>query len=630
MLVHMRKAAHTWVVKGLLLLLVASFAIWGVSHSIIQDTSDAVIKVGNQSVKVNEFRLAYQRQVSDLSRRFGTQLTSEQARSLGIESQVYAQLVAGSALDQLADDMKLGLSQDRLAKLIADDPAFKNTNGQFDRQLFSSRLRNSGIREQDYITERSRVAVRSQIVDATAEGFTAPKVLVDALKLYRQESRSIDYLILTTANIDPVKAPDDAALAQWFEGVKSRYRAPEYRAFSYVKLEPSDIANTAAITDDQVAKEYEAKKSRFAVPGSRTLEQLTFQTRELAEAAAQSLKNGKTFDQLIADQGKSATDVLLGDFKKDELPDQKVAEAAFAVAKDGDVTPVVEGAFGPVLLRVTNIKPERLKTLDEVKDQIRADLAASAALQDLNNVHDQFEDMRASGSSLEEVAGKLNLKLVKVDGADRQGNDKAGNEIANLPQKADLLKTVFDTDVGGEALPLTIGTNGYVWLDVTNIEQARDRTLAEVKDKALKDWTGEQQKQALGAKAELLKKDAEGGKSLQDIAKALSISVETKTGLKREADDPILGQTGVIAAFKGPAGLVAVSTGADPMTQILMKVTDVQTQPTSTDVLSEDDRQITALANAAGDDILDQMVSQLQANYGVTINQTLAQQAMVR
>ncbi|MDQ0455931.1 peptidyl-prolyl cis-trans isomerase D [Rhizobium paknamense] len=626
----MRKAAHTWIVKGLLLLLVASFGIWGISHTVLQDTSDTVIKVGSQSINSNEFRLAYRRQISDLSRRFGTQLSTEQARSLGIESQVYAQLVAGAALDQLASDMNLGLSQDRLAQLIADDPAFKNTNGQFDRQLFSSRLRNSGIREQDYITERSKVAVRSQIVDATAEGFKAPKVLVDALKLYRQESRSVDYLILTAASIDPIKAPDDATLQKWFDGVKARYRAPEYRSFSYVKLEPADIANTAAITDDQIAKEYEAKKARYEVPGTRTLEQLTFQTRELADAAAASLKNGKTFDQLVADQGKSATDVLLGEFKKDELPDQKIADAAFAVAKDGDTTPVVEGAFGPVILRVTNIKPSRLKSLDEVKDQIRQDLAASAAVQDINNVHDQFEDLRASGSSLEEAASKLNLKAVKVDGVDRQGADKAGNDLSSLPQKAELLKSVFETEVGGEALPLNLGTTGYLWLDVTNVEPARDRSLDEVKDKAVKDWTAEQQKQALGAKAESLRKDAENGKSLQDIATQLGITVETKSGLKRDTDDPVLGPAAVVAAFRGPVGTLAAAAGADPLTQILMKVTDVQTEPTSTDALDQSDQQVTALANAAGDDILDQMVNQLQSNYGVTINQAMAQQAMVR
>ncbi|MCM2453140.1 peptidylprolyl isomerase [Agrobacterium vitis] len=629
MLVILRKAAGTWVAKGLLLLLVSSFAIWGISSSIMSDTSDKVIKVGSQSVNSNEFRLAYQRQISDLSRRFGTQLTSEQARSLGIESQVYQQLVAGAALDQLASDMNLGLSQDRLAQLIGDDPAFKNTNGQFDRQLFTSRLRNSGIREQDYITERSKVAVRSQIVDATAEGFVPPKVLVDALKLYRQESRSIDYLLLTTANIDPIKAPDETVLKTWFNTMKSRYRAPEYRSFSYVKLEPADIADPKAVTDEQVKQESDANLKKFEVAGTRTLEQLTFPTKELAETAAQSLKSGKTFDQLVADQGKTATDVLLGDFTRADIPDQKLADAAFAVAKDSDTTPVVEGAFGPVILRVSNIKPSRTKTLDEVKDQIRADLAANAAAQQINDVHDRFEDMRASGSSLEEAATKAGLKAIKVDGIDAQGQDKTGKQAENLPEKANLLKSVFETEAGAEPLPLNIGRNGYLWFDVTAIDASRERTLDEVKDKAISDWTTEQQKQALGAKVEQLKAKADTGVALADLATEMAIGVETKAGLRRDTEDPVLGPAAVQAAFRGPSGTIGSAVGADPMTQILLKVTDVNTQPTG-DVVDQQESQITALAKSAGDDILDQMVNQLQTKYGVTINQALAQQAITR
>jgi peptidyl-prolyl cis-trans isomerase D len=55
----------------------------------------------------------------------------------------------------------------------------------------------------------------------------------------------------------------------------------------------------------------------------------------------------------------------------------------------------------------------------------------------------------------------------------------------------------------------------------------------------------------------------------------------------------------------------------------------VRDQPTGGVPLT-DDAQIAQVANAAGDDILDQMVGQLQSEYGVTINQALAQQAIVR
>lgn len=630
MLELLRKASRTWFAKGLLLLLVASFGIWGVSSSLIGDNSDAVITVGDQTISTNEFRLAYQRQMSDLSRRFGTQLTTEQARALGIDTQVYAQLAAGAALDQLSEEMRLGLSKDRLAGLIAEDPAFRNeSTGQFDRQLFASRLRNSGLREEDYILERSKVAVRSQIVEATSDGFTPPQTLVDALRQYRNESRTVDYLLLTSANIDPIKAPDETTLAAWFETVKARYRAPEYRAFSYVKLQPADLADPASISDEMARQDYEARKARYEIAGTRTIEQLTFENREMAEAAVEAMKEGTTFDQLVADQGKTATDVLIGDFTKDRVPDPALAEAAFAIEKEGATSPVVDGSFGPVVLRVSNIKPGRTQSFDEVKDQIRESLATAAAIEDITNAHDRFEDLRASGSSLEDAAKELNLKAVLIDAIDRQGLDKSEKEIAGIPEKQALIAEVFQTDIGVEALPISIGNDGYVWFEVRDIVAERDRPLAEVREKAVADWTAEQQKVALGAKVESLKERAEQGATLADIATELAISVENKSGLRRSSEDPVLGAAAVAAAFTGPVGTLGSAPGNDPDSQILLKVTEINSQPT-TNALDDQEQQLTATAKAAGDDILDQMVNQLQADYGVSVNQALAEQAMVR
>lgn len=629
MLEVLRKAARTVVAKVLMLLLVVSFGVWGISASLFQSNSDAVITVGDQKISVSEFSLAYQRQLADLGRRFGTQLTSEQAKALGVQSQVYAQLAAGAALDQLSQDMNLGLSKDRLAQLIADDPAFKSDNGQFDRQLFTARLRNAGLREDDYIEERSKVAIRSQIVEATSDGFIAPKVLIDALKAYRNESRDINYLLLTNANIDPIKAPDEAALKAWFETVKARYRAPEFRSFSYVKLEPKDIADKAAVTDEAIRADYEKHKKTYEIAGTRTIEQLTFETREMADAAAAELKSGTSFDQLVSDQGKTAGDVLLGDFTQDKLPDPALATAAFAVAKDGETTGVIDGALGPVILRVTNIKPGHTRSLDEVKDEIREALAENAAIEDIAAVHDQFEDLRAGGSTLEDAATQLKLKPVTVKAADRDGNDENGVAVKDLPERAALIAEVFETDVGVEALPVNIGSDGYIWLEVKDIVPEHDRTLDEVREKATDDWIAEQQKTALGVKAESLKKRLTDGDTLETIAGELGIAVESKTGLRRQSDDAVLGPAAIVAAFSGPVGTVGSAPGADPASQILLKVVDVKDQPPA-DALANDDAQVAEIAKAAGDDILDQMVSRLQNEYGVSINQTLAEQAMVR
>jgi peptidyl-prolyl cis-trans isomerase D len=626
MLEALRSAAQTWVAKALLIILVGSFAVWGVSSSLVTGTSNAVVTVGDVKVSPTDFRLAYERQVAAMSQRFGMRLNAEQARAFGVENQVFAELVAGAALDQLSRDMNLGLSEGRLAQLIADDPAFRGVNGQFDRTAFSAILRNAGLREADYINNRSQVAIRTQVVEAVSDGYKAPEVLTAALRQYRNEARTIDYLLLSNANIDPVKAPGDDVLAPWFEKNKAKYRAPEYRKFVYVSLEPKDLADKATVTDEALKAEYEKNKDHYRTPATRTIEQLTFADRASADAAAAKLASGTTFDALVAEQGKKPSDVMLGDFTEANVPDQKLAAPAFAVAENGGTTPVIDGTFGPIILRVTNIHPETVKSFDEVKEDLRTELALADAADGILAVHDRIEDARADGASLEEAAAKNNLKAVTVDAADAQGNDDKGEEIDGLPEEKTLLGEVFKTDVGMETQPIDVGREGYAWYEVLDVIPERDRTLDEVRDRVVADWTAEQQREALAKKASELAERVRKGEEIAAIAGELGMAVETKTGLHRGAQDPVLSPEAVNAAFSGPLGVVANTPGVDGEGQILLKVTEVNADA-APDALSNDEQQIVAVARASGDDILDQMVSALQTTYGVSINRTLAEQS---
>jgi peptidyl-prolyl cis-trans isomerase D len=627
MLELLRKAAKTWVAKALLIVLVGSFGIWGIQSRIFASGSDAVITVGSQKVSNTEFQLAFNNAMNAVSQRFGKRLTVEQARLFGVENQVYGQLMSGAALDQLASDMQLGLSQARLLQLIQSDPGFQDETGAFNKQLMAQRLQDARIRPEDYIGFKSKEAVRTQIYDALAKGFEPPKALTDALQAFVNERRSIDYLMLTKDNIEPIKPPADDVLAKWFEENKKKYQAPEYRKVTYVKLEPADIADPAAITDAQVKEDYDKRKDSYRTPATRTIEQLTFADKASADAAAAKLAAGTTFDQLVTDQGKTATDVLLGDFTKDKMPSKAMGDAAFAVKADGGVTPVTDGLIGPVIMRVTNIRPESVKTLDEVKDDIRKALALVQANDDIQSVYTRFEDSRASGATLPEVAKQLQLKAVTLDAVDAGGKDIKGNEIKDIPGGGQLLNEAFKTEEGVEPLPLDLDDGGYIWFEVNGITPARDRTLEEVKDKVVADWTAEQTAAALAKKAAEVTKEIAGGAKIADVAAELKIAVETKTNFKRNTDDDVIGSAAISAAFGGPDGFVTSAAGGDG--QIVLQVTDVNDTP-ETDALDNSADRIKQVAAGAGEDIFSQMVTQLETEYGTTLNRQLANQLMVR
>src|SRR5690606_18856356 len=161
------------------------------------------------------------------------------------------------------------------------------------------------------------------------------------------------------------------------------------------------------------------------------------------EAAAVQLREGdRTFDQLVADQGTTTSDVLIGEFTRENMPDPALADAAFSVSTEGGTTEVVDGAFGPVVLLEANTTSETTRTFEEVEADIREQLALSAASQEVLNAHDRFEEIRANGATLEEAARELNLEVATVT-ADASGNDQQSDRIATLPASDTLLADVF-------------------------------------------------------------------------------------------------------------------------------------------------------------------------------------------
>ncbi|RVA35279.1 peptidyl-prolyl cis-trans isomerase, partial [Mesorhizobium sp. M7A.F.Ca.CA.004.10.1.1] len=589
---------------------------------------DSVITAGGTKVSINEYRLAYDRQLAVMSQQFGQRLSHEQAKALGVDNQVLAQLVSGAVLDEQARKLGLGLSKDRLAELTREDPAFKGPGGQFDRRTFEYMLQQIGMRPEDYLKNRAQVAVRQQIVEAVSDGLKAPDTFFKAVALYRGEDRTIDYLTLPKALVEPIAAPSDSVLSAYFEANKKTYAAPEYRKFSYVRLEPVDIMDTTAVTDSQVSDDYNKNKARYTTPELRTVEQLVFKTPDAAKAALDSLKAGATFDKLVTAEGKTPADTLLGTLAKDKIADKAVADAAFSLNAN-EVSQVVQGAFGPVLLRVTEIKPEVVKPLAEVSDQIRKDLALGEASRILLDVRDNYDDTRAAGSSLAEAAAKLKLKVVTIDAIDRSGLRPDASIVKDLPQSPELIKAVFDAEPNTENDALTTADNGFVFYEVASVTPARDRTLDEVRQKVVADWTAAEISKRLAAKADELEKRLKAGATLDVIASELKLEKQTKRGVKREADDVDFGKEGAAAMFgvgEGGTGLVPSPTGDG---QILYKVAEVF-EPAGADASSVPDDAQKSFTSGMSDDLLDQLVAQLQTQYDVRIDQAAVAQASTR
>ena len=628
MLRGIRKASANWlgrtVMGAVMGLLVLSFAIWGINDIFRGFGRSTVAKIGSTEIPIEEFRRVYNERLQQLSRQVGQPVTPEQASAAGLDRQVLSEMVAEAGLDQRIRQLRLAIPDSEIVERITADPTFKSPTGSFDRLRFQQLIRSAGYTEQRFIAEQRKVALRREIVDSLTAVLPVPKAWLSAINQFQNEERSIAYLQLGPAQAGDIPQPTADELNKYFEARKILFRAPEYRKVSTVQVTPADLGKWMDISEADIKAAYEEHHNRYVTPERRHVEQMVFPKIEDADTAAARLKDGLTFAALAGERGLKDQDIDLGTVPKSEIVDPAVADAAFSL-KEGEVSAPIKGRFGTVIVTVIKIEPEQTKPLADVTAQIRNDIAAERAKSQVRALHDQIEDARAGGSTLEEAAKKANLQLVNYE-IDRSGRDPSGKPVSNLPHAADVIAAAFTSDVGVENDPVT-ADGGYVWYDVTTITPAHDRTLDEVKSEVEARWREDEIATRLKAKAADFLDKLKNGASLDDVAKAENLKVESADNLQRNKPAPGLSAKIVGSVFRTAKDAFGSAAGDQPTDWVVFRVTAVSAPKVDAN-LPEEKRIEETLQSQENNDILGQYVSWLQEELGLSVNQAALAQAL--
>ncbi len=627
MLDALRKGAGTWVAKIFIGILVLSFAVWGIADIFGGFGRQTLATIGDTEITSSQFQSELRRQLYNMSNRIGRQITMGEARRFGLPQQVLGQLVTDAALDDQAKKMGLGLSDKTVAESIINDPSFKDEQGNFSRLRFDQILANNGMSEAMYSYRSKKVLVRQQIVQSIMTNVTAPKTMVRALDLYANEKREADYLLLPPAKAGEIAAPSQKDIKAYYDEHPKTFTAPEYRKLSLLLLKPEDLLETVEVKDEDIKADYEAHLAVYAVPETRTIEQLLFKTGQDAQQAYKKLQAGEDFYEVGKAFKIPEASIKLGSFTQSKMIDTAIASAAFALKK-GAFSKPVKGTFGTAIVRVTEILPGTTRKLEEVKDEIRKKLALEKAADEVLDMHDSIEDLRAGGATLKEIAAQLNLKHRVIEAVDRTGDDPAGKLIADIPAGSDLLKLAFESDIGVENDPLPTTENGYVWVDVLGVSPSKLKPLEKVKDQIVRLWTAQKRDKKLAAMAEGFIKDVNGGKPLKDIAADLGLKVEksgefTRLPKHRVFTTRLVQDLFATAKGKAVQGLAA-GNGAAAGARVIAVVTKIIVPDPARPAANLDRLKALAAQGLRGD-LVSEYVDALRNRYGVKINNAVLQ-----
>jgi peptidyl-prolyl cis-trans isomerase D len=581
--------------------------------------------VGDTEITPQEYSRAQRDVLRVMSSDAGRSLSLQEAREAGLENRVLERLIGGAAVDTHAKSLRLGISDEALLEGIMKNPAFQDSTGNFNPLALQQALRNLDMSEQGYLESERERNLRSQLLSTVGRSPVASQVFLNALNNYNNETRSLRYVIVPTTAAGTVPEPTDDDLKRYYTNHQAKFTQPEFRKIGVLAVTPDTVKDKVKITDDDLKAAFEKDKDKLGTPERRHVQQISFPDKAAADAAYQKIQSGTDFVALAKELGSSESDIDLGVLKRLDVADATIGDAAFKLEKDKVSEPVTGQLGKTVLLRVTEIQPGKVVTFEEAKPELEKKLLKDRAQGAIFDLHDRIEDERAAGTQLSEVANKFKLTYQVFDQVDRQGKRPDGTTV-DLPQKSDLLKAAFATEVGVENDPLDAKDEGLIWYEALGITPQQLKPFDQVKDKVKKDWSLDQQRTGLAKYTDDLVKQLNAGKSLEELAKDLNTQVMVTEPLKRDGLTVNVLPTAVTQAFSLPqSGYGSAPSGVDEG-RIVFQIDKVTPPPPlegpSLEALK---RQ---LKNFIGEDIVGEYFSALEARYGVTINrQALAKLA---
>ncbi|MDO5537427.1 MAG: SurA N-terminal domain-containing protein [Desulfovibrionaceae bacterium] len=527
MLDAIRSNAQSFWVKVAFGVIILVFVFWGVGSFTDTGFVNVLGTVNNEPITYQQFEEAYrQAEQSVTQNQRGTTLTAEQKTQLG--RQVFQQLVSEAMISQEAKRIGLGVSPYELRMYVGSLQIFQNEKGQFDPEAYKNILQSRRQTPAAFEADLARRIIQDKMVNYVTAGSWSDSIEARNRFNFLRQRRVFEYVYIPAdSEMTATSAPDDAAVAKYYEVHKTDYVIPQKVDVQYIVVDPLKVVSPDSITGEQARAYYDKNTSSFSEPESvevshilvpveqNASEEVVKLAMDKALKIKQEIADGKPFAQ-AADEynGPNAADkggrvgwitpgVTVPEFEK----------AAFA-AEPNVVSEPVRSQFGLHLILVTGRKDAQVKPFADVEGEIKSTLAALEGREGLADLLDNLTEDNILGKDLAEVASSRGL-------AARKSGLVSQQELQTLLGiKPEAAASIMGTAVNQPVdIPLEAG-EAYVIVRVTGSAPSSFQPLEEVRDNVVaKIRTEEGMGKARGLLEAALKQAGESGLSAEWAAR---------------------------------------------------------------------------------------------------------------
>lgn len=608
MMQKLRAAGQSWIAKTLFILLVGSFAIWGIGPIFTGGRVQTAASAGKVEITTAQVEEAVQLQLQLIQRQYGYAMSSEQAAQLGIRRQVAQQMVMQSLFDQEANKIGLRYNKDVIMQTISAQPELRDENGKFDKAKFLGILQQLRMNEGQYLSTMRTELTRTVMTGALQSPAAAPDLLATPLYQWQHEQRVAEVKAIKPADIKDIPAPTTEELEAYHKTNSAKYMAPERRDFSVLSISIAELAKQIEPSEDELKQAFDASPESYGSPEKRTIGQMTTDDEAKANAVVAAMGKGKTLKEATLAEGLGYGEIA--DMTKGSTF-TAITDAIFAL-QEKEVTKVVKSPMGWHVFELLKITPAATPEFASVRDKVAESVRKQKAEDKLADVSKQVQDALAGGSTFAEVAAEQKLNLQTYSALDKDGKSADGKEAAGLAK--DVLELAFTANAGENSAPLE-GDAGVSLVNVAKVDPEHVRALDEVRSTVTADWTASKKAEAAEKQARELADKLNAGEKVASLTRTEALE-------RAAAENDKLPSDVRAAIFNGKVNTATVlRSGVDSWIIRPLSIT----RPTADAEKLKQTRN--DLKSALQNDLLEQFGAALRTQYGTTLNEAWLRQA---
>ncbi|ESE34402.1 peptidyl-prolyl cis-trans isomerase D [Escherichia coli A25922R] len=536
MMDSLRTAANSLVLKIIFGIIIVSFILTGVTGYLIGGGNNYAAKVNDQEISRGQFENAFNSERNRMQQQLGDQY-SELAANEGYMKTLRQQVLNRLIDEQYARELKLGISDEQVKQAIFATPAFQ-VDGKFDNSRYNGILNQMGMTADQYAQALRNQLTTQQLINGVAGTDFMLKGETDELAALVAQQRVVREATIDVNALAAKQPVTEQEIASYYEQNKNNFMTPEQFRVSYIKLDAATMQQP--VSDADIQSYYDQHQDQFTQPQRTRYSIIQTKTEDEAKAVLDELNKGGDFAALAKEKSADIISARnggdMGWLEDATIPDE-LKNAG--LKEKGQLSGVIKSSVGFLIVRLDDIQPAKVKSLDEVRDDIAAKVKHEKALDAYYALQQKVSD--AASNDTESLAGAEQAAGVKATQTGWFSKD-------NLPEELNF-KPVADAIFNGGL----VGENGAPGINSDIITVDGDRAfvlrISEHKPEAVKPLADVQEQvkalvqhnkaeQQAKVDAEKLLVDLKAGKGAEAMQAAGLKFGEPKT-LSRSGRDPI-------------------------------------------------------------------------------------------